>query len=59
MRLTSATTLPDDRQNQSNAHLTADQREEVRRRLADPDPAFASGDEVDAAYRSSTDNPRS
>ena len=60
-----AKTLPDDRQDQlgamildvveqdqSSAHLTADQREEVRRRLADPQPAIASDDEVDAAYRS-------
>ncbi len=60
-----ARALPDDRQDQlgamildvveqdqSNLHLTADQREEVRRRLADPDPAFASDEQVEAAYRS-------
>jgi hypothetical protein len=39
-------------QDQSNVHLTADQHEEVRQRLADPDPTFASDDEVEATYRS-------
>ncbi len=60
-----AKTLPDDRQDQlgemildvveqdqSNVHLSADQREEVRRRLADPDPAFASDEQVAETYRS-------
>ena len=60
-----AKTLPDDRQDQlgamildvveqdqSNAHLNADQREAVRWRLADPDPAFASDEQVAATYRS-------
>ena len=60
-----ARALPDDRQDQlgamildvveqdqSSVHLSADQRDEVRRRLADPDPAFASDEQVEAAYRS-------
>ena len=60
-----AKTLPDDRQDQlgamildvveqdqSNVNLNADQQDEVRRRLADPDPAFASAEQVAATYRS-------
>jgi len=39
-------------QDRSNVHLTVDRHEKVRRRFADPDPAFASDEQVEAAYRS-------
>ena len=37
-------------QDQSDVQLTPDQQEEVRRRLADPKPKFATDDQVKAAF---------